>query len=478
MEADASGRTLNPWRRHALPAGPLLGLTFALLLVAAGVERPAAITAGVTLWCSIWWVLEPVPIPVTSLLPFALLPLGGVLTHQEVATAYGHHLILLLLGGFILSLGMEASGAHRRLALGMVRLVGSHSGPRLVLGFMIASAALSMWISNTATTLMLLPVAIALLEQAGADRARLAPALILGIAYAANIGGVGTPVGTPPNLVFMAVFQQTTGAGWGFLEWMRVGVPVVLLFLPLMWLWLVRGLVLRASVELPHPGPWRTAERRVLGVFALTATLWVTRTEPFGGWNALIEALWGAEIAGGATLIGDSTVALGMVVLLFVISDGRGGRLLEWERAASLPWGMLLLFGGGLAIGKAFVASGLSGVIGELLSGLTALPLLPMIALLCLVVTFMTEVTSNTATTNILMPILAAAAAAAAVEPALLMVPAAISASCAFMLPVATLPNAIAFGTGEIDVARMVREGLVLNLIGAVVVSGVCWSLL
>lgn len=469
---------MNRWRRHALPAGPLAGLALALLLVVAGVERPAAITAGITLWCSIWWVFEPVPIPVTSLLPFALLPLGGVLTHQEVATAYGHHLILLLLGGFILSLGMEASGAHQRVALGMIRLVGSHSGPRLVLGFMIAAAALSMWISNTATTLMLLPVVMAVLAQAGPDRARLAPALILGIAYAANIGGVGTPVGTPPNLVFMANFQQATGSSWGFLQWMSVGVPVILLFLPLMWRWLVRGLVLSTDIELPHPGPWRPAERRVLGVFAVTAALWVTRTEPFGGWNAAVEALWGAELAGSATLVGDSTVALGMVVLLFVIGDGRGGRLLDWDRAATIPWGMLLLFGGGLAIGKAFVASGLSLEIGELLGGLTALHVLPMIGLLCLVVTFLTEVTSNTATTNILMPILAAAAAAAAIEPALLMVPAAISASCAFMLPVATLPNAIAFGSGEVDVVRMVREGIVLNLIGAVVVSGVCWSLL
>jgi sodium-dependent dicarboxylate transporter 2/3/5 len=456
-------------RRWALPGAPLLALILGAALLGAGLTSAEAVTAGVTLWCALWWVFEPVPIPATSIIPFAALPLGGVLTHQEVATAYGHHLILLLMGGLILSTAMETSGAHRRVALMMVRLVGGESGPRLVLGFMIAAASLSMWISNTATTLMLLPVALAVLQQTGQDRARLAPVLILGIAYAANIGGVGTPVGTPPNVIFMASYEQATGEPWSFLRWMSVGVPVILVFLPLMWRWLVRGLVLEAAVEVPHPGPWRPAERRVL---------WVTRAEPFGGWNAWVEALWGVDLPGRQTVTGDSTVALAMAVVMFLVRDGRGGRVLDWEHAVRIPWGLLLLFGGGLAIGKAFVASGLSGEIGALLRALTAWHVLPMIAALCLSVTFLTEVTSNTATTNILMPILAAGAIAAGIHPALLMVPAAISASCAFMLPVATAPNAIAFGTGEFDTARMIREGLALNLIGAAVVTLLTWILL
>ena len=292
---------MSRWRSYALIGGPLAALGLGLGLLAAGLDPRAAITAGVTLWCAIWWVLEPVPIPATSLLPFALLPIGGVLTHREVATAYGHDLILLLLGGFILSLGMEAAGAHRRLALGMMRGIGHRSAPRLVLAFMIASSALSMWISNTATTLVLLPVVLAVLEQAGSARARLAPLLVLGVAYAANIGGVGTPVGTPPNLVFMASYEQATGSSWSFLEWMTVGVPVIAIFLPLMWRWLVRGLDLELRIELPDPGAWRPAERRVLGVFALTVALWVTRTEPFGGWNAWLESYWAVELSGGAT---------------------------------------------------------------------------------------------------------------------------------------------------------------------------------
>ena len=465
-------------RRAVLFAGPALGLALAFGLAGAGLERSAAAVAGITLWTASWWVLEPIPIPVTSLIPFAALPLAGVLTHQEVATAYGHYLILLLLGGFILSAAMESSGSHRRLALMMVRLFGGASPSRLVLGFMVASAVLSMWISNTATTLMLLPVALAVLDQVGQERSRLAPPLLLGIAYAANLGGVGTPVGTPPNVIFMANYEQATGESWSFLRWMSIGVPLIALFLPLMWLRLVRGLRLRQALAVPHPGPWRTAEVRVLSIFAVTGVLWVTRGEPFGGWNALIQTLWGVELAGGATLIGDSTVALAMVVVVFLTSDGRGGPILTWKRAVEVPWGLLLLFGGGMAIGKGFVASGLSGEIGALLQGLTAWHVVFMIGGLCLVVTFLTEVTSNTATTNILMPILAAGAAAAEVPAALLMIPAALSASCAFMLPVATAPNAIVFGSGEIKTRRMIREGLALNLIGVAAITGVCyWAL-
>ena len=360
----------------------------------------------------------------------------------------------------------------------MVRLFGGASPSRLVLGFMVASAVLSMWISNTATTLMLLPVALAVLDQVGQERSRLAPPLLLGIAYAANLGGVGTPVGTPPNVIFMANYEQATGESWSFLRWMSIGVPLIALFLPLMWLRLVRGLRLRQALAVPHPGPWRTAEVRVLSIFAVTGVLWVTRGEPFGGWNALIQTLWGVELAGGATLIGDSTVALAMVVVVFLTSDGRGGPILTWKRAVEVPWGLLLLFGGGMAIGKGFVASGLSGEIGALLQGLTAWHVVFMIGGLCLVVTFLTEVTSNTATTNILMPILAAGAAAAEVPAALLMIPAALSASCAFMLPVATAPNAIVFGSGEIKTRRMIREGLALNLIGVAAITGVCyWAL-
>ncbi len=471
-------------RNTALLAGPLIAAGVWLLLRhLADLDAPAAATAAITTWTALWWVLEPIPIPATSLIPFALLPLAGVLDQGTVARAYGHPLILLLLGGFILSTAMERSGAHQRVALTMLRAVGGAGGRRLILGFMLASAGLSMWISNTATTLMLLPVALATLQQAEeGERRRLAVPLLLGIAYAANIGGIGTPVGTPPNVIFMAQYQAHTGSGWSFLQWMRVGVPMVIILVPLAWLWVTRGMGPGAKLSIPHPGPWTSAERRVLAVFALTALLWITRTEPFGGWNGVLESFWGVALPGRKTLVGDGTVALAMVVLMFVIPDGRDSRLLDWKTAASIPWGLLILFGGGMAIGMAFGASGLSKVVGDLLSEVTTWHVLAMMAVICLVVTFLTEVTSNTATTNVLMPILAAACGIAgesgAIEPALLMVPAAISASCAFMLPVATAPNAIVFGTGHIKTQKMMREGLLLNVVGAAVVSIGCYLLL
>jgi len=404
--------------------------------------------------------------------------LGSVLTHEQVARAYGHTLILLLLGGFVLSSAMEHSGAHRRLALTMVRVVGGSSGKRIVLGFMLAAAGLSMWISNIATTLMLLPVAMAVLDQAQ-ERRKLAVPLLLGLAYGANIGGIGTPVGTPPNVIFMALFKENTGREWSFLQWMMIGVPVVVLLLPLAWLWITRGLRLGHTLVVPHPGKWRPAERRVLTVFALTALLWITRTEPFGGWNGLVESVWDYQAIGSKTLIGDSTVALFMCLVMFVVPNGRGGRLLEWEAAKRLPWGLLILFGGGMAIGMGFKESGLSQVIGQLLSGALAWNVLAVIAVVCLTVTFLTELTSNTATTSILLPILAGACLGQdgnwLVSPELLMIPAAISASCAFMLPVATPPNAIVFGTDDISTRVMAREGLVLNFAGAVVIALVCY---
>ena len=445
----------------ALAAAPALAaLAFWLTPAPAG-DWQIPVTAAVAVWCVVWWVFEPVPIPVTSLLPFALFPLLGVLTPAQAGQAYGSPLILLLLGGFILSRALEGSGAHRRIAFGMLQLFGAASDRRLVLGFMAAAAVLSMWISNTATTLMLLPVALAVLERARADR--LAAPLLLGLAYAASIGGIATPIGTPPNLVFMQVYEDATGGAISFGRWMSWGLPAALLLLPLAWLWLTRSLRGASGAELPAMGAWGAAERRVLVVFALTALAWVTRSEPFGGWQALL-GLPGAN---------DASVALIAVVAMMALPDGRGGRLLTWERAATIPWGVLLLFAGGICLAKAFAESGLSAMLGEGLAAMNHLPLWTLIILICLAVTFLTETTSNTATTSLLMPILAAAALAAGLPPEALMAPAAMTASCAFMLPVATAPNAVVYGSGRISVRRMVREGFVLNLLGVAVVATV-----
>jgi len=444
-------------------AAPLAAAVLWQGLQAAGLPSPACWCAAVTLVCVVWWIAEPVPIPVTSLLPLTILPLTGALTPAQAAQSYGSPLVLLLLGGFLLSAAMESSGAHRRLAMFLVRLTGGGSSRRLVLGFMLASALLSMWISNAATTLMLLPVALAVLERS-TDRL-LATPLLLGVAYAASIGGTGTPIGTPPNLVFMQVYADTTGIQVGFLEWMSWALPCVVIFLPLMWLWLTRGLAAHAVPVIVQPGPWTSRERRVLAVFALTALAWITRSEPFGGWSVWLD-LPGAS---------DGTVALLAVVAMFMLPDGAGRRLLDWEAARQIPWGVLLLFSGGISLARGFAESGLSGQAAGLMTGLGDLHPLLIIAAIALTVTFLTETTSNTATSALLMPLLAAAATAAQLDPALLMVPATLSASCAFMLPVATPPNSIVFGSGQISTRAMAREGLVLNLIGAVVITAVCY---
>ena len=454
-------------RGWALWLGPVVAACAAVAFNMAGYGGAMATVGFVAVLCILWWVFEPIPIPVTSLLPLAVLPLLGVLTPAEVGQAYGSPLILLLLGGFLLSKAMEHSGAHRRIALGMVNLFGASSGRRLVMGFMVASAVLSMWISNTATTLMLLPVALAVLD-ATEEKAELAVPLLLGIAYAASVGGMGTPIGTPPNLIFMQVYEQTTGEAISFTRWMGWALPVVIIMVPAMAVVLTRNIGGPLAVKLPDAGAWRTEERRVLTVFGLTALAWITRSEPFGGWKTWLDL----------PQANDASVALLAVIVLFIVPNGKGQRLLSWERAVTIPWGVLLLFGGGICLARGFVNSGLSELMGQWLAGTTQIPLYALIAIICLIVTFMTEVTSNTASTTLLMPVLAAAALASGIAPELIMVPAAMSASCAFMLPVATAPNSVVFGSGLISVSRMAREGVLLNLLGAVVISVVCYTVL
>ncbi len=445
--------------------GPALAVGLHVSLTASGWGFAPAATAGITTLCAVWWIFEPVPIPFTSLLPLALFPLLEILTPAQVGQAYGSPLILLLLGGFLISEAMADSGAHRRVALLMVNRFGGTSARSLVLGFMAAAAVLSMWISNTATTLMLLPVALAVLAHA---EQRLAVPLLLGIAYAASIGGIGTPIGTPPNLVFMQVYADQFGPPPSFPAWMGFGLPVVVLLVPLAGLWLTRGLRLERKVVLPAVGAWTSWEKRVLAVFALTAFAWVFRTAPFGGWSSWL----------GLPAASDATVALLAAVLMAMLPSGDGGRLLRWEAAKKTPWEVLVLFGAGITIASAFIQSGLADQIATQLQVLTHVPTWLMLLLICLVVTFMTEVTSNTATSSLLMPLLASASVVMEVDPMLLMVPAAMSASCAFMLPVATAPNAVIYGSGRVRVADMARAGLALNLVGAVVISAVCYVLL
>lgn len=448
--------------RWLILIGPLASLVLFFGLLGSGWSQAAAITAAVTALCALWWIFEPVPIPFTSLLPLAIFPLFGVLTPSQVGQSFGSPLILLLMGGFMLSTAMADSGAHRRIAMFMVNVFGGGSARGLVLGFMAAAAVLSMWISNTATTLMLLPVALAVLEQS--DDRRLAVPLLLGIAYAASIGGLGTPIGTPPNLVFMQVHLDQFGTTPSFPQWMAWGLPVVFVMVPLSGLWLTRGIKLARPIELPPVGRWSTAEKRVMLMFGLTAFFWITRQAPFGGWSEWL----------GLRAANDASVALIAVVLMAALPNGEGGRLLRWEAAQKIPWGVLLLFAGGIAIASAFVQSGLADILANQLGALARLPTWLLVLSICLSVTFLTEVTSNTATSSLLMPVLAVTAASTGISPMLLMVPAVMSASCAFMLPVATAPNAIVFGSDRIRIKDMARSGFVLNILGAFVITAVC----
>jgi sodium-dependent dicarboxylate transporter 2/3/5 len=470
-------------RNWTLWFGPIAAATLGVFVKSQGLSTEAAWTAGVALLCALWWVAQPIPIPVTSLLPIAVLPMVGVLTAEEVGMAYGDPMVLLFLGGFMLSMAMERSGAHRRLAIGMIRLCALGpkalwtrreegepapvvSGRRMVMGFMLASGVVSMGVSNSATTLMLLPIAIAALE--GVTDRRVRNALLLSIAYGASIGGIATPIGSPPNLIAMQVYADSTGREVTFTEWMSFGLPIAVVMLPLAALWLSRGQGHPAANDLPDPGPWRAAELRTLAVFAVTAVLWVTRKEPFGGWSGAL-GLEGAN---------DACVGLLAVVALFLIPSGEPAlaadrpapKLLDWATAERIPWGMLLLFGGGLVLAKAFTASGLSEAVGGSLNALATLPTPLLVGVICLMVTFLTEITSNTATTAMLMPLLAAMSQATGLDPKLLMFPAAVSASFAFMLPVGTPPNAAVYGAG-VETRDMAREGLVLNLVGVAVVT-------
>ena len=443
-------------------AAPLAAVLLFFLLRHSGIEYVIAVTAAITLLTATWWVTETIPIPATSLIPFFAFPLANVLTHKEAAAGLGSPVILLLMGGFMLAKSLERSGVHRRFALAILHTVGG-SGKRIVFAFMLTGASLSMWISNTATTLILIPIALAVLKQV--DNKELAIAVVLGLAHSSSLGGVATLIGTPPNIIFSGIYSEFTGLEYTFLDWMKIGLPVVACGLPLMALWLTRNVTWNETLDLPTAGAWQVNEIRVLAVFATTIVLWITRSEPFGGWSGLL----------GTPGVGDATVALAAVLVMFILPSGKGDRLLDWKTAVDIPWGMLILFASGITIAKAFSSSGLAELIAQKLAVLAMFPLPVLLLCICLGVTFLTEITSNTATTTLLMPIFAATAMAVGVSPELMMIPAAMSASCAFMLPVATVPNAIVFGTGYVTIREMVRGGFVLNLILAVVITVVCY---
>lgn len=463
----------------------------------AGMPREARSTLAVTLLMACWWISLAVPIAITSLLPLVLFPVLGILPSSKTAVAYANNNIFLFMGGFILALGIQRWGLHRRMALQIVRVIGSNPS-RMVLGFMVATAFLSMWISNTATALMMLPIALAVIlsmrEVHGGRLGGFAPSLLLGIAYSASIGGLATPIGTPPNISFLRILEilYPEAPAIPFGRWFFAFMPLVAIFLPLAWLVLTRiaHKPLRQSItagakvietELRRLGPMARAEQRMLWIFAATAFLWMTRGDidigimHIPGWASLAERWIGGPFV--AANLHDATVAMAMAILTFILAGdpddlGRPQALMNWTTAKELPWGILLLFGGGFALAGAFKSSGLSLFLGDsFAAGVSGMPPLLLIAASCFLLTFLTEVTSNTATTEVMLPVLAGTAGGLGVNPLLLMVPATLSASCAFMLPIATPPNAIVFGSGELEMRHMMRAGVLLNLLGVALIT-------
>ena len=467
----------------------LLGPALAgfVVLLGPGEDPAVARMAAVAVWMAAWWVTEAVPIPVTSLLPLVLMPVLGIEKMKVVAPNYGRSTIFLFLGGFLLALALQASGAHRRMALWIVHRVGSRPR-RLVLGFMVASAMLSMWVSNTATVMVLMPIGLSVLsamKDRGVGEAaikRLGITVMLGIAYAADIGGMATLVGTPPNLSYKEqLVRLFPGApDPSFMEWMQLGLPISVLFLGSGWLLLTRVTFRLGDEEMlgsrdaiaelrDRLGPVRRDEKVAAGIFGATALLWMTRKGVTIGGVELPG--WGGLLPDGH--VDDATVAVTMAVLLFLIPsrDRPGERLLEWRHAKEVPWGMLLLFGGGFALAAGFRSSGLSLWMGEQFTALKGLPPYAVMIVVCVALTFLTELTSNTATTEMVLPILAAAGVAIGTDPRYLMIPATLSASCAFMMPVASPTQAIVFGSGWVPIREMIRAGIWFNILGVILVS-------
>ncbi len=483
-------------RAAALFAAPAAALLLYLLLPASYVtpsgellplSDAARAAAAVGLWMAIWWLSEAIPIYATALLPLALFPLTGATTMTAAADGYANPLIYLFLGGFILALALERWEVHRRLALVVLGRVGTEPS-RVIGAFMLISAFISMWVTNTATTIMLLPVATSVLSLTQVDAAdserqqNFSICLLLGIAYAASIGGIGTIIGTAPNLFVVSFIESQMGVEISFLRWMAAGVPLVLVFVPLTWWVLVHhtfrlptgrfdGLAEELARRREQQGPMDRGARRTVVVFCATALAWITR-----------PVLNDAAIAGWQPLAGltDPGIAILGALALFVtpVSLRQRQFLMDWQTAVRLPWGLLILFGGGLSLAAALDSSGFSAFLGSQVQALGMLPEVLLVALVVALMIFLTELTSNTATTATLIPVMFAVAAGLGLDPLLLVVPAGIAASCAFMLPVATPPNAIVFGSGRLTIAQMSRAGLRLNLLGIVLITGLAYAVI
>ncbi|MCU4666470.1 SLC13 family permease [Bacillus paralicheniformis] len=472
-------------QKIGLLLGPALFFAVLLFFFPEGLSHEGRMVLATTLWVAVWWITEAVPIPAASLLPIVLLPLTGALEGAAVTSSYGDPIVFLFLGGFLIALAMERWNLHKRIALNIIAVVGT-STSRIVLGFMAATGFLSMWVSNTAAVMMMLPIGTAIIHQVSAvmkserkdlagEEAKFSKALIFSIGYAGTIGGLGTLIGTPPNIILAANIKKLYGVEVSFGGWMAFAVPVVVILLVAVWLYLTKVAHPIKMKELPGGKELILEEKRKLGkmsfeetmvllVFGFAAFMWVTRT-----------FLWDDKIPG----IDDTMIAIFAASLLFLIpSLNKGGRVLDWSVSKDLPWGILLLFGGGLALATGFKETGLAEWIGGRLTVLDGFNFVVIVVISAALVLFLTEITSNTATATMILPVLASLALALNVHPYALMVPAAMAANCAFMLPVGTPPNAIIFASGKLKISEMVRTGFVINIFTLILIVGAVFYIL
>ena len=478
-----------------LAVGLVLGI-LVYLVMPGDVPQEARLTAATAVLMAVWWMTEALPIPATALVPLIVFPTLGSTPLDDVGASYGNNVIFLFMGGFLLALAMQRWNLHRRMALLTVRLIGTRP-PQMIAGFMIATGFLSMWVSNTATAVMMLPIGISVLllvnktsdaiddpvdadEEAAATpvKSNFGTALMLGIAYAASIGSLGTIIGTPPNTLLVGYMASEHDVQIGFGQWMIVGVPLAVVLMAACWFLLTKVLFKPEIDEIPGGrkliddelaklGTTSAGERRVLVIFVLAALAWV--------FVPLLTDWVGAD----TPPITDAGIAMTVGVLLFLLPAGaaRGVRLLDWDSALKLPWGVLLLFGGGLALSAQFSSSGLTEWIGEVASGLGGLPVVLLVVLFAAGILFLTELTSNTATAATFLPVAGGIAMGMGMDPLLLAIPVALAATCAFMLPVATPPNAIAYGSGYVSIPQMIKGGIWLNLFGLVLNTAVTMTL-
>jgi len=480
----------NKGKRIGFFLGPIVFIAMLLLPAPEGMKLEAWRVAAVTALMAIWWITEAIPIPATSLMPIALFPLLGVMKSSASTSPYANHLIYLFMGGFFLAVTMERWNLHRRVALYTIKAIGT-SPARMIMGFMVATGFLSMWVSNTATAMMMVPIGLAVIQQAtGYDSDHLRECsvnvgpefnfgrgLMLGIAYAASIGGVATIIGTPPNTVMAGMVEKMFGVQIGFGQWMLFGVPLAVLTLAIAWVLLTKFLYPMGNMELAGGaqiindevkklGPMSSQEKKIVAVGCFMATFWLARG--FMAKSATVLA-----IMPHFKYIGDATIGILGALILFAIPTNfkKGEFLLNWKTAVKIPWDVILLFGGGLAIANGFAKTGLAGYIASQLGGLEGASMLLFVGVVVLITIFLTEITSNTATATLLVPIMGSAAIAMGVHPFATIVGACVAASFAFMLPVATPPNAVVFGSGCVSIKQMAKAGVWLNIVGTIMIT-------